>query len=117
MSTRQDGEIAAIKAVEAQQNARLDSLESKVSNVAHQIDLNNRQAEGGIAAAMALGGTLMPAYAKLAISFNLATYRGQQGFSATTTVKASDHVYLNAGFAGSTVGGSSGGRVDMTFAW
>ncbi len=59
----------------------------------------------------------MQADAKFAVSFNLATYRGQQGFSGSAVVKASDHVFFNAAVAGSTVKGSSGGRVGVTFAW
>ena len=76
-----------------------------------------RQADGGIAAAMALGGTLMPPDANFALSFNLATYRGQQGFSGSAVARLSERVWVSGGFAGSTVKGSTGGRVGMTFGW
>jgi len=64
---------------------------------------------------MAMGGTVMPPDANFAISFNLATYRGEQGFSASAVARASDHVYISGGIAGSTVRGSTGGRVGVTF--
>jgi hypothetical protein len=66
---------------------------------------------------MAMGGTVMPAGATMSVSFNLATYRGQQGFSAAGVAKASQRLYIEAGVAGSTVRGSTGARVGMTFAW
>lgn len=76
-----------------------------------------RQAEGGIAAAMALGGTVMPPNTTFAVSFNLATYRGEQGFAGSAVARVSDHVWVSGGFAGSTVKGSTGGRAGVTFGW
>jgi autotransporter adhesin len=109
--------INALQALDVQQNSRLTSLEGLVGNLNQRVDANNRAANGGIAAAMALGGTILPADAKMSMSFNLSTYRGQQGFSGQIVTKAGSHVYINAGVAGSTVKGSTGGRVGMTFAW
>jgi hypothetical protein len=116
-NTAQDSAIAAIQVVDNQQNGRLTTLEAAQSSLSGRVETINRDANGGIAAAMALGGTVLPADSHFAISFDLATYRGQQGFAGSAVLKASDHVYLSAGVAGSTVKDSTGGRVGVTFAW
>lgn len=110
------GTISA-SSTDAVNGSQLYSVQQSTALLSNQLVLGQRQANGGIAAAMAMGGTIMPSDAKLAISFNLSTYRGEQGFSTAVTAKASDHVYFNAGFAGSTVKGSTGARVGMTLAW
>ena len=76
-----------------------------------------KQAYAGTALAMAMGGTMMPADMKVAMSFNLATYRGQQGFSGAVVAKVSRNVYLNAGGGIGTVRGSAGGRTGVTIGW
>lgn len=73
------------------------------------------RANGGIAAAMALGGTMIVPDSQVSASFNLSTYRGQQGFSGAIAVRAAQRVYLSGGIAGSTVKGSTGGRVGVAF--
>lgn len=116
--------ISAIQTLDAQQTSRLTTLEAgqvslsgRIDSLNGKVDSNYRSNNGGIAAAMAMGGTVMPADAKFAMSFNLSTYRGEQGFSASAVVRASNHIYFQGGFAGSSVKGSTGGRVGMTFAW
>ena len=106
--------ISAIQALDAQQQGRLSTLEAgqlsfsgQLNTLNGKVDSNFRSAIGGIAAAMAMGGTVMPADAKFAMSFNLATYRGEQGFSASAVVRASNHVYFQGGIAGSSVKGST----------
>lgn len=96
---------------------RIGTLEGQVSALKGAVGRGFRRADGGIAAAMALGGTVMPADMHLAVSFNLATYRGQQGFSGAVVARVSDHIWVSGGFAGSTVHGSNGGRAGMTFGW
>ena len=96
---------------------RIGTLEGQVSALKGAVGRGFRRADGGIAAAMALGGTVMPADMHLAVSFNLATYRGQQGFSGAVVARVSDHMWVSGGFAGSTVHGSNGGRAGMTFGW
>ena len=59
----------------------------------------------------------MPPDSTFAASFNLATYRGEQGFSAAAVARVTDHVWVSGGVAGSTVRGSTGGRAGVTFAW
>ena len=81
------------------------------------LQAKSREANGGIAAAMAMGGTQLPANAKFAVSLDVSTYRGEQGFSAGFALRAPDNITISGGLAGSTVKDSAGGRVGMTFAW
>ena len=64
---------------------------------------------------MALGGALIVPDSTVSVSFNLATYRGEQGFAGNVVVRAAPRVYFNGGIVGSTVGGSTGGRVGVAF--
>jgi autotransporter adhesin len=109
--------ISALQVTDSQQNLRITALEAAQSSIGGRVETVNRNGNGGIAAAMAMGGTVMPADAKMAVSFNLATYRGEQGFSASGVARATKHIYFQGGFAGSTVKGSTGARVGATFAW
>jgi trimeric autotransporter adhesin len=49
------------------------------------------------------------------MSFNLSTYRGEQGFSGSLIGKVSEKVYISGGIAGSTVKGSTGARIGFSF--
>ena len=113
----QDNRLSANDLLNTMQSNRIGALETSVGSLTNQVFVNNSQASGGIAAAMALGGTMMPPDMKVAMSFNLATYRGEQGFSGSVVARVSDRVWMNAGIAGSTVRGSTGGRVGVTFGW
>lgn len=113
----QDNRLTAIEAMNSAQNGRLTTLETSLGTLGANVELYNRQASGGIAAAMAMGGTIIPADASGAISFNLATYRGQQGFSGVLVQRIAPKVYFNLGVAGSTVKGSTGGRMGVTIGW
>jgi hypothetical protein len=116
-NTTQDSRLTAVESIAQAQNNKMAALESLVGQTDVRVETNRKEANAGIAAAMAMGGTIMPADANFSMSFNLATYRGQQGFSGAAVAKASKNVYFNAGVAGSTVKGSTGGRVGVTFAW
>jgi hypothetical protein len=96
---------------------RLDAIESGVNAIGSALNRATRRADGGIATAMALGGTVMPADVDFALSFNLATFRGQQGFSGSLVARISERVWVSSGIAGSTVGGSTGARAGITFGW
>ena len=93
------------------------TLSAGVDQLRSGLSLLQRQSNGGTAAAMALGGTVMPADLDFSLSFNLATYRGEQGFSAAAVAKVRETVWVSGGLAGSTVKGSTGGRVGVTFGW
>lgn len=111
----QDSRLNAIDVLNTAQSSRLTSLEGLVGGFAAVIDDNRRQAEGGIAAAMAMGGAVIVPDSKVSINFNLATYRGQQGFSISVAGQVGEKTYITAGVAGSTVKGSSGGRIGIAF--
>ena len=96
---------------------RTSSLESNVTALDGALHQGMRRANGGIAAAMALGGTLLPPNSNFAVSFNLANYRGQQGFSGAAVARVTDKVWVSGGIAGSTVKGSTGSRVGVTSGW
>lgn len=64
---------------------------------------------------MALGGTMVAPDSMLSVSFNLATYRGEQGYSGALVARVAPKVYVSAGVAGSTAKSSAGGRVGVTF--
>ncbi len=96
---------------------RTTTLEGQVADLDTTIGRGLRGANGGIAAAMALGGTMIPPGSSFAVSFNLATYRGEQGFSGSAVARVTDRVWVSGGFAGSTVRGSTGARAGVTFGW
>ena len=98
----------------------LTALDTRVARMENNLaDLNRglRRAYAGTAGAIAMGGTMIPADQHLAVSFNLATFRGQQGYSGAIVARVSQNVWVNAAAAGSTQRGSTGGRVGMTFGW
>jgi trimeric autotransporter adhesin len=95
-------------------------LTSEFSNINTKIDglgQRARQADGGIAAAMALGGTMLLPDTSVSVSFNLATYRGEQGFSGSVVARVRENVWISGGIGGSTVKRSTGGRVGVSFGW
>src|SRR3546814_12899704 len=64
---------------------------------------------------MAMDGTMIVPDSTVSVSFNLATYRGEQGFSGAAVLRLTPRVYVSGGIAGSTVKGSTGGRVGVAF--
>jgi ribosomal protein L11 len=95
LNSTQNGRLTALEALSGPSAARLTALESGLTALNASNELYNRQASGGIAAAMAMGGTIIPADADGAVSFNLATYRGEQGFSGIAVIKAAPKIYFN----------------------
>lgn len=96
-------------------DARFDALDGRVAVLEGSIAEVARESSGGIAAAMALAGTTIVPDSNLSVSFNLSTYQGKQGFSATVAGRIVERVYVTGGVAGSTVRGTTGGRVGLTF--
>lgn len=96
-------------------DSNLSQLDTRIDALAGVSDRRFRQANGGIATAMALSGTMIVPDSMVSVNFNLATYRGEQGFSGAVVVRAAPRVYVSGGFAGSTVKGSTGGRVGVAF--
>ncbi len=96
-------------------DGRLEQIDGRVGAIGQAAEEGLRRANGGIAAAMALSGTMIVPDSTVSVNFNLATYRGEQGFSGALVVRASPKVYVSGGFAGSTVKGSTGGKVGVAF--
>jgi hypothetical protein len=65
--------------------------------------------------AMALGGTMVVPDSNVSITFNAATYRGEQGFSGSAVARLAARIFLSGGIAGATAKGSTGGRVGVAF--
>jgi hypothetical protein len=105
--------MTAIEAVNTSQGTRITSLEALVGGIGASVETNRVEANGGIAAAMALGGATIVPDSSVSINFNLSTYRGQQGFAGSIAARVAPKVYVTGGIAGSTVGGSTGGRVGL----
>lgn len=103
-------ENETIAKIESQQ-ALLDSAVADQSSQIQALGRGLDKANAGIAAAMALGGTMIVPDSNWSLSFNLSTYRGEQGYSGAVVGRVSRKVYVNAGMAGSTRRGSTGGRV------
>lgn len=95
--------------------AAFAAVDTRIDALAVSSGRGFERANGGIAAAMAMGGTMIVPDSTVSMSFNLATYRGEQGFSGAVAVRAAPRVYISGGFAGSTVKGSTGGRVGVAF--
>ena len=64
---------------------------------------------------MALGGTMVIPDSAISVSVNIATYRGEQGYSGSLVAKVTPKIYVSGGFAGSTAKGSAGGRAGVVF--
>lgn len=96
-------------------DSKLGVLNDRVDALSLGNDRRFREATGGIVTAMAMGGTMIVPDSTVSVSFNLATYQGEQGFSGAAVVRLTPRVYVSGGFAGSTVKGTTGGRVGVAF--
>jgi hypothetical protein len=114
----QDARMTAIEAVNTAQSNQISTLQDQVGGLQTSVNglrRNIKEANAGIAAAVALGGTMIVPDSAVSMSFNLATYRGQQGFAGSVVGRLSQRIYVNAGVAGSTMRGSTTGRVGISF--
>lgn len=114
----QDARMTAIESVNTTQSNQISTLQGQVGSLQTSVNglrRNIKEANAGIAAAVALGGTMIVPDSAVSMSFNLATYRGQQGFSGSLVGRLSPRIYVNAGVAASTMRGSTTGRVGISF--
>ncbi|NNC59699.1 MAG: hypothetical protein HKO05_06880, partial [Erythrobacter sp.] len=108
--------IAAV--TDAQFNAltgRVSGLENGLAQTNFRLEELDESTTGGIAAAMAFGGTMIVPDSDVSVSVNASTYQGEQGFAGTVTARLAPKVYVSAGVAGSTANNSTGGRVGVAF--
>jgi hypothetical protein len=90
-------------------------LSGRVDGLSFRLDEVNKQTRAGIAASMALGGTMVVPDSNFSFNFNAAAYRGEGGFSGSVVARVASRVYVSGGVAGSTAKGSTGGRVGVAF--
>jgi trimeric autotransporter adhesin len=118
VNAAQDSRAAAIELVNVSQSGQISALQTLTSTHTAQIaalGVGLEQANGGIAASMALGGMMVVPDSNVSINFNLSTYRGQQGFAGGIVARVAPKVYISGGIAGSSVQGSTGGRIGIAF--
>jgi len=94
-------------------DGRLNLLNTRTTALEQAVAYNQRQANGGIAAAMAMSGTMIVPDSDWSMSFNLSTYNGAQGFSTSIVGKVTDRIYVSGAISGSTVENTTGGRVGV----
>ncbi len=94
-------------------NQRTDALELRTSELEQAVAYNHRQSNGGIAAAMAMSGTMIVPDSTWSMSFNLSSFNGEQGFSTSVVGRLTDNIYLSGSVAGSTVKSTTGGRIGL----
>lgn len=91
----------------------VQGLGARVTDLEFRLDDLNRSTSGGIAAAMAMGGTMVVPDSTVSLSVNASTYRGEQGYSGSVVAKVGEKLYVSGAIGGSSVAKSRGGRVGM----
>jgi hypothetical protein len=76
-----------------------------------------KQSFEGTAIAIALGGAVLPADKKFAISTNWGNFRGQNAVGVAAQYRLTDHAVANVGVGGGFAQGGVGSRAGVTFAW
>ena len=94
---------------------RLDALTMRIDGLDFRLEELDQRTNGGIAAAMAMGGTMIVPDARISFSANLSTFAGEQGFSGSMAARVNDQVYISAAIAGSSAPDTTGGRVGVAF--
>ena len=93
----------------------ISALDGRITGLAFQLEDLDQRTRGGIAAAMAMGGTMIVPDSTFSVSANVSTYQGEQGFSGSIAARVRERVYITASVAGSTAEKSTGGRVGVAF--
>ncbi|MEW4449857.1 YadA-like family protein, partial [Qipengyuania sp. JC766] len=96
-------------------SGRVATLEGRVDQLDFQLQELDEFTRGGIAAAMAFGGTMIVPDSNVSVSLNASTFGGEQGFSGAVSARISPRIYVSAGVAGSTADDTTGGRVGVAF--
>jgi len=71
----------------------------------------------GVAMALALGGTFLPAGKRFAITTNLGTFEGSSALGVSAVGQINDNFFLNGGAGFGFSKNSFGGRAGVTLAW
>ena len=96
---------------------QLASLESEVQSRFARIDRRLDQTTNGVAMAMALAGSALPAGKKLAVAVNYGTFGGMSAVALSSHVRVDDNAVVSGGISYGVEQNLVGGRVGMQFAW
>ncbi len=105
----------ALNSVAQVSTAQFDALSGRVNALDFRLEELDESTRGGIAAAMAFGGTMIVPGKPVSLSFSVANYRGEQAFAGNLAGQIADDVYLAAGVSGNTGDGSIGTRATVLF--
>jgi hypothetical protein len=94
---------------------RVTALESQMADIGFRLEDTNDMARGGIAAAMAFGGTMIVPDSTVSVSLNASTFQGEQGFAGSVAARVAERVYVSGGITGSTVKDTTGARAGVAF--
>jgi autotransporter adhesin len=116
------GQLGATNAAVASLQASFAALSIEVANenatLLHELRVQARQSDQGIAQALAMAGTAdLQSDEHYAVSMNFGTFGGQTAFAAGAAARVGDHVSINAGFTAGTHGGPVGARAGIRFGW
>ncbi|WP_407874960.1 YadA C-terminal domain-containing protein [Qipengyuania nanhaisediminis] len=90
-------------------------VDQRLEGVEFRLEELDSMARGGIAAAIAIGGTMVIPDSTVSFSLNASTYQGEQGFSGALSARLDERLYLSASIGGSTARDSTGARVGLAF--
>ncbi|MXO86767.1 hypothetical protein GRI38_12100, partial [Altererythrobacter aurantiacus] len=105
----------AMDAIAEISDAQFNALSDRVTGLDFRLDELDESTSGGIAAAMAFGGTMIVPDSSISVSLNASTYGGEQGFAGTVSARVAPRIYVSGGIAGSTASDTTGGRVGVAF--
>jgi hypothetical protein len=96
-------------------DAQFSALENQLGDLSFRLDEMDQSSRAGVAAAMAMGGMMVVPDSNLSVSVNVATYRGEQGFSGGIVARVAPKVYVSGAVTGSSHKKSTGARVGVAF--
>lgn len=98
----------------------ISGLQSSVGSLQQNVGILQQQMKQsfeGTAIAIALGGAVLPADKKFAISTNWGNFRGQNAVGVAAQYRLTNYAVANVGVGGGFAQGGFGSRAGVTFAW
>ena len=96
---------------------RAASFESEVQSRLNKIDKRLDQTTNGVAIAMALSGSGLPAGKRFAVAVNYGTFGGTGALALSSHARIDDNTVVSGGISYGVDQNLVGGRVGMQFAW
>jgi len=103
-----EAQFNALSADVTSLGGRVGALETQVASVGFRLDDLDRAMNGGVAAAMAMGGPAIAPGKRISFSMSVANYQGEQAIAGNLTGQIAQDVYLSGGVSGNTGGGGVG---------